>query len=137
MSKSALSWGMVAAGIVMGISLLALVAPVMVYTSGLHDSHWQRYAIGALMFSTLPGSILAIYQRLWAGVWLTLVGLYATGSMSWNAYQLVLAHTNAVDYSDILGDGSLALLVALLGIFFWVTAMLRWPQLSSGAAERL
>lgn len=135
MSKSALSWGMVAAGIVMGISLLALVAPVMLYTSGLHDSSWQRYAIGALMFSTLPASILAIYQRLWAGVWLTLVGLYATVCMSWSTYQLVVAHTTAVDYGGVIGDGSLALLVALLGIFFWITAMLRWPQLSSGVTE--
>jgi len=135
MSKSALSWGMVAAGVVMGISLLALVAPVMLYTAGLHDSPWQRYAIGALMFSTLPGSILAIYQRLWAGVWLTLVGLYATVCMSWNTYQLLVAHTTAVDYGEVLGDGSLALLVALLGIFFWITAVLRWPQLSSGVTE--
>lgn len=134
MSKSALSWGMVAAGVVMGISLLALVAPVMLYTSGLHDSPWQRYAIGALMFSTLPASILAIYQRLWAGVWLTVVGVYATVSMSWSADQLVLAHTNAVDYGDVLSDGSLALLIALLGIFFWVTAMLSWPQLNSDYA---
>jgi hypothetical protein len=130
MSKSALSWGLVAAGIVMGISLLALVAPVMVYTSGLHDSSWQRYAIGALMFSTLPASILAIYQRLWAGIWLTVVGAYATVSMSWNAYQLFLAHT--VDYGDVLGDGSLALLIALLGVFFCVTALLGWPELSAG-----
>ena len=135
MSKSALSWGMVAAGIVMGIALLALVAPVMLYTSGLHDSPWQRYAIGALMFSTLPASILAIYQRLWAGVWLTLVGLYATVCMSWSTYQLLVAHTTAVDYGGVIGDGSLALLVALLGIFFWITAMLRWPQLSSGVTE--
>jgi hypothetical protein len=123
---------MVAAGIVMGISLLALVAPVMVYTAGLRDSSWQRYAIGALMFSTLPASILAIYQRLWAGVWLTLVGTYATVCMSWNAYQLFLAHTASVNYGDVLGDGSLALLIALLGIFFCVTALLGWPELSAG-----
>ena len=82
------------------------------------------------MFSTLPASILAIYQRLWAGIWLTLVGAYATVSMSWNAYQLFLAHT--VDYGDVLGDGSLALLIALLGIFFCVTALLGWPELSAG-----
>jgi len=134
MSKSALSWGMVAAGVVLGISFLALVAPVMLYTAGLHDSPWQRYAVVALMFSTLPASVLAIYQRLWAGVWLTLVGLYATIAMSWSSYQLLLAHAAEVDYGEVVGDGFIALLVALLGIFFCVTAVLHWPSLSTGYA---
>jgi len=84
------------------------------------------------MFSTLPASILAIYQRLWAGIWLTVVGAYATVAMSWNAYHLFLAHAAEVDYGEVVGDGSLALLIALLGIFFWVTAVLRWPELSTG-----
>jgi len=135
MSKSALSWGVVAAGIVLGISFLALVAPVMLYTAGLNDTQWQKVAVGALMFSTLPASILAIYQRLWAGVWLTLVGLYATIALSWSAYHLVLAHTAYVGYSEVIADGSIALLVALLGIFFVITAALRWPDLSTGAVS--
>lgn len=134
MSKSALSWGMVAAGIVLGISFLALVTPVMLYTAGLQDSPWERWAVVALLFSTLPASILAIYQRLWAGIWLTLVGLYATIVMSWNTYHLLLANTAAVDYGEVIGDGFIALLVALLGVFFCVTAMLRWPELSTGYA---
>jgi hypothetical protein len=135
MSKSALSWGMVAAGIVLGISFVAFVAPVMWYTAGLHDNPWGRYAVYALMFSTLPGSILAIYTRFWAGVWLTLVGLYATIAMSWNGYQLVLAHTPDVDYGEVIGDGGVALVVAAIGIFFCVTAALRWPSLSTGAVS--
>ncbi len=130
MSKSALSWGIVAAGIVLGISFLALVAPVMLYTAGLNDNLWEKVAVMGLMVSTLPASILAIYQRLWAGVWLTLVGVYATVVMSWSAYQLYLSHT--VDYSEIVGDGFIALLVALLGVFFVATAALHWPNLSTG-----
>jgi len=135
MSKSALSWGVVAAGIVLGISFLALVAPVWVYTAGLNDNQWEKVAVYALMASTLPASILAIYQRLAAGVWLTLVGLYATIAMSWSAYQLLQAHTQDVNFGEVVGDGGVALLVAAIGIFFCITWMLRWPDLSSGAVS--
>ena len=135
MSKSALSWGVVAAGIILGISFLALVAPVMVYTAGLNDNVWEKIAVGALLFSTLPASILAIYQRLVAGVWLTLVGLYAAIVMGWSAYQLMLLHTPNVNYGEVVGDSSVALLVAGIGIFFCITWMLHWPDLSTGAVS--
>jgi len=130
MSKSALSWGVVAAGIILGVSFLALVAPVMIYTAGLHDNQWGRIAVYALMGSTLPASILAIYQRLLAGIWLTLVGVYSTIVMGWSAYQLMLMHAPEVDFGEVVGDSGLALLVAALGIFFLVTGALRWPALS-------
>jgi hypothetical protein len=106
----------------------------MIYTAGLNDNQWEKVAVYALMGSTLPASILAIYQRLLAGIWLTLVGLYATVVMGWSAYQLVLMHAPEVDYGEVIGDSGLALLVAALGIFFCVTAALRWPSLSSGYA---
>jgi|SRR5215472_1573668 hypothetical protein len=133
MSKSALSWGVVAAGIILGISFLALVAPVWVYTAALNDNQWEKIAVYALMGSTLPASILAIYQRLMAGVWLTLVGAYATVVMGWGAYQLVLARAQRVDYTEVLGDSGVAFLVAAIGIFFCITWILHWPDLSTGA----
>ena len=133
MSKSALSWGVVAAGIILGISFLALVAPVMVYTAGLNDNQWEKVAVFALLGSTLPASILAIYQRLWAGVWLTVVGLYATIVMGWSAYQLMLMHTPDVNYGEVVGDSGVAFLVAAIGIFFCITWALHWPDLSTGA----
>ena len=135
MSKSALSWGVVAAGIILGISFLALVAPVWVYTAGLNDNQWEKVAVYALMGSTLPASILAIYQRLVAGVWLTLVGLYATVVMGWSAYQLWLAHAQGVDYSEVFSDSGVAFLVAAIGIFFCITTALNWPDLITGAVR--
>ena len=135
MSKSALSWGVVAAGIILGISFLALVAPVMVYTAGLNDNQWEKVAVYALMGSTLPASILAIYQRLVAGVWLTLVGIYATIVMGWSAYQLMLAHAQNVDYTEVVGDSGVAFLVAAIGIFFCITTALNWPDLTTGAVR--
>ena len=135
MSKSALSWGVVAAGIILGISFLALVAPVWVYTAGLNDNQWEKVAVFALLGSTLPASILAIYQRLWAGIWLTLVGLYATIVMAWSAHQLMLMHTPDVNYGEVVGDSGIALLVAAIGIFFCVTWVLHWPDLSTGAVS--
>jgi len=129
--KITVSWIAISGGILLGAAYLLLVAPVMLFTLGKNDS-WPEIVIAtALLLSVLPASIAAIYNRLWAGVWLTVVGVYFAVAAAWNAYSINVELGLHRGFVETTGNGFLGWVAIALGLFFGVTGAFRWPNLKA------
>ncbi len=116
-------------GIVVGILFLIFVAPVMLFTIGSNDTWPEILGAAALLLSMLPASVFAMYNRFWAGVWLTLVGLYFSIAAAWNGYLISTSHQLHRSWLEIIGNGFLGWIAIALGLFFWLTGAAHWSNL--------
>jgi hypothetical protein len=116
-------------GIALGFSYVLLVAPVMVFAAGKNDSWPELLTIAMLFTSGLPASILAIFHRKAAGIWLTTVAICAAAAGSWNTYNVLSSHGIPADSGEVLGSAFLELPAVLVGVFLWLTGVLGWPEL--------
>ena len=129
--KMTFSWIAIFGGILLGTAFLLGVAPVMLFTLGKNDSWPEIVGAVALLLSVLPASAAAIYNRLWAGVWLTVVGVYFAVAAAWNAYSINVACGLHLGFAETIGNGFLGWIAIALGLFFWVTGAFRWPNLKT------
>lgn len=129
--KATLTSTGVITGVLVGILFIVFVAPVMLFSIGANDSRLEILAGAALLLSVLPASLFAAYSRFWAGVWLTLVGLLFSVAAAWNGYRVMISHGLHVGWLEIVGNGFLGWVAIALGLFFWITGALGWPNLKS------
>ncbi len=135
-SKTAASWAMIWLGIIVGAYFLVLVAPVMWFTLGKNDT-WPEIVGGtALLLSMLPASILAIFRRTWAGVWLTIAGAYFAIAAPWATHAVDVTRGFHRDFSETIGMGFLGWIAVAFGLFFWITGAAGWPNLKGSTARR-
>jgi hypothetical protein len=129
MVRTTISWTVVVSGIILGVAFLLFVAPVALFTLGVNDSAPDIVGMAALLCSVLPASVLAIYKRREAGVWLTSVGFLSASTTIWNEYRVLTTRAIHFTLSELIGSGSLGMLAMILGLFFWITAATGWPNL--------
>jgi hypothetical protein len=120
---------MVVFGILLGLVYLVFVGPGLLFAVGHEHASVEISGIATLCLSFLSASILAIYRRLWAGVWLTIAGLYSAAIASWDAYSRLAERSIPIGVGEVFGAGTLSFIPILLGVFFWVTALRGWPEL--------
>lgn len=128
-ARKAISWVVVALGISLGLVYLFFVAPVAFFTTGKNDSWPEISATAALLLSTLPASILAVFSRKRAGIWLTVVGLCGAAACAWNTHAVLSARGIHDQVGEVFGSTLLSLIAMLFGLFFWITGVLGWSNL--------
>ena len=116
-------------GVAFGLILLLLVAPVALFTAGKNDSLAEIIGTSILVLSVLPASILAMYSRISAGIWLTAVGSYAAAVSAWNTYTVLSAKAIHASPGEVLGSTLMGMLAVLFGLFFLITGAIGWPNL--------
>lgn len=109
--------------------ILLLIAPFAFFVSGNNDSVASMAGFAALALSMLPACILALYRRVWAGVWLIIVGSYAATAAAWNQYHVLVQRGIPVDTGEVIGSGFFGILAALFGLFFLYTGVRGWPEI--------
>jgi hypothetical protein len=129
--RERISWVVVTLGIVLGLIYMLFVAPVALFTIGKNDSLPEIVATAALLMSTLPASIYALFSRRQAGIWLTLVSLCGAATSAWNTYSVLTAKGIRVEFGEVFGSALVDILAIVIGLFFWITGALGWPNLKA------
>lgn len=122
--RKTLSWLVIALGITLGLVYLLLVAPIVFFTIGKNDSWPETIATAALLLSVLPASIVAIFSRKRAGIWLTVVACCGAAASAWNTYSVLSAKGIQVAVGEVFGSALLDIVAMLFGLFFWITGIL-------------
>jgi hypothetical protein len=129
--KRAVSFAVFGLGI-LGSLCGCLAAAGGVFTIGINDCLQEILAITFAFATPFPALILAIWKRLFAGVWLIFAGCYLPyGMLAERTYMIQVRHFP--DQSTVLQTIQFSLRASLpligLGLFFVITDRLKWPRL--------
>jgi hypothetical protein len=124
-------WGLGILGSLWGCLLYAGA----MFVVGVNDSPQEVRALTFALATPLPACILALWQRLIAGVWLVFAGAYFIyGMQIQRTYMIEVRHF--ADQPSVLktvqSSLPLAGLLFALGAFGIVTGLLRWPSIWRG-----
>jgi hypothetical protein len=103
-----------------------------VFTIGLNDSYQEILAITIGLMTPLPVCILALWKRLFAGLWLIFAGCFFTyGMVAQRTYMIVERHFPDQPTVEQVIKSSLpvSLVLVALGLFAVITDRLKWPKL--------
>ena len=127
--KLALSRALVLLAIIIGALFVVVVVPGTIFMLGNNYNLPEVLAELASLLSLLPASILAVWKRLWAGVWLTAAGGFFAVAAQWDKYAITQARGIHVAWGEIIGVGFLGWIVLAFGLFLWITDRRGWPRI--------
>jgi hypothetical protein len=106
-----------------------VAAPRAIFVIGVNDSNLEIWAVILSTTTFLPASVLALWKRFFAGIWLIYLGLLWTCAMfAQKHYVETVRHFRGQSYLEIFAGAMIpAYLLLSIGVFCLITHFAGWP----------
>lgn len=135
-TRKSISWLVVGLGVAVGIVYLLFVAPIFLFTIGKNDAWTEVLAMLLVMVSTLPASLVAIFSRKRAGIWLVFVSVLGAAANALNTFRALNSKGIEARFGEVFGSTLLDVVSLSIGLFFWLTGSLGWTNLRQRAKRQ-
>lgn len=130
-TKRAISFAIFGLGILGGLWGCLAYAGAM-FVVGTNDSPQEVWALTFAFATPLPACVLALWNRLVAGIWLIFAGCYFVyGMLVQRTYMIQVRHfpDQPTVIQTVLGSLRISLVLIAIGTFAVITDRIKWPEL--------